>query len=166
MDIPLFALHLGQCDPKRCTTKKLARFGMIAVHASARQLPRGGIVLHPEAGVAVSRADADVARARGLGVLDLSWKRGVFPATPHQVLRALPYLLAANPVNYGKPFLLSSVEALAAALVIMGWPDQGRAILSKFSWGEQFLTLNAEPLAEYAKARTSVAVAEAQSQFL
>lgn len=166
VEIPLFALHLEQCDPKRCTSKKLARFRMIALHPRVQQLPRGAIVLTPEAEVALSRVDLAAAESRGLGVIDLSWKRGVFPATPRQVGRALPYLLATNPVNYGKPFLLSSVEALAAALVIFGRPDAANAILAKFSWGSQFLMLNAQPLEEYAKAMTSVEVVDAQRQFV
>ena len=166
MPIPLFALHLDACDPKKCTAKKLARFGMIATHAKVRQLPRNGVILQPEAGVALSREDAPAAESGGLGVVDTSWKRGEFPELPHHRQRALPYLLAANPVNYGKPFVLSSVEALAAALVILGHDDQARTILSKFSWGDQFLILNAEPLSEYRAARTSSEVVAAQSEFV
>lgn len=166
MDIPLFALGLEQCDPKRCTMKKLARFGLLAEHARVHQLPRGGLVLTPESEVALSRADAPAAEAFGLGVIDTSWKHAEFPSLPHHPTRALPFLLAANPVNYGKAFVLSSVEALAAALVILGHGDQARRILAKFSWGEQFLLLNAEPLAEYAECATSAEVVEAQKLFV
>jgi len=166
VDVALFALDLEACDPKKCTSKKLARFGLITTFAKAHQLPRGGVVLHPEAGVALSRKDATAAESGGLGVIDTSWKRGPFPQLKNHRQRALPYLLAANPVNYGKPFILSSVEALAAALVILGHEEQGKFILTKFSWGDQFLTLNREPLSEYEKARTSAEVVEAQNQFL
>jgi len=164
--IPLFALHLGQCDPKRCTAKKLGRFQLLTLYARVHQVPRGAIVLAPEAGSALSREDLPGAARNGLGVIDTSWKHPVFPEMPHQRPRALPYLLAANPVNYGKPFVLSSVEALAAALVILGRPDEGKRILSKFAWGETFLALNAEPLEEYAKARTSTEVVAAQGLFV
>jgi len=77
----------------------------------------------------------------------------------------LPYLLAANPVNYGKPFVLSSVEAFAAALVILGHPDEALAVLAKFAWGEQFMNLNREPLTAYAGAADSSAVVAAQAEF-
>src|SRR3990170_1817525 len=164
--VALFALHSEACDPKKCTSKKLARFRLMTTHAKAHQLPRGGVILHPEAGVALSREDAPAAESGGLGVIDTSWKRGPFPPLPNHRQRALPYLLAANPVNYGKPFVLSSVEALAAALVILGHAEQAKAILGKFAWGEQFLTLNAVPLSAYSAARTSAEVVEAQSQFL
>src|SRR3990170_749682 len=164
--VALFALHLEACDPKKCTSKKLARFGMITTFAKAHSLPRGGIVLHPEAGVALSREDAQAAESGGLGVIDTSWKRGPFPQLPDHRRRALPYLLAANPVNNGKPFVLSSVEALAAALVILGHEEQAKIILAKFAWGGTFLALNAEPLAEYAKAGTSAEVVAAQKLFV
>jgi pre-rRNA-processing protein TSR3 len=166
MGVVLVALHLERCDPKRCTTKKLARFGLISSYAKAHRLPRCGVVLHPDAGVALSREDATAVESGGLGVIDTSWKRGPFPRLPDHRQRALPYLLAANPVNYGKPFVLSSVEALAAALVILGHDEQAKTILGKFAWGEQFLTLNAVPLGEYSAARTSAEVVEAQNQFL
>ncbi len=128
------------------------------------------MLLTPEGDRALSRADVPRARRHGLSVLDLSWnvtqKKGTFPVAPKAVGRALPYLLAANPVNYGKPFILSSAEALAAALVILGEEEHGRNVLSKFAWGEQFLVLNREPLAAYRDATDSTGVIAAQAEFI
>jgi pre-rRNA-processing protein TSR3 len=167
--IRLFAYHAGQCDPKKCTARKLERLGLLTFVPRSTSLPAGTLLLTPQADRALSRADAPRARRHGLSVLDLSWnvteKRGMFPAVPRAVGRALPYLLAANPVNYGKPFVLSSAEALAAALVILDEGHQGWEVLSKFAWGEQFLRLNAEPLEAYRAAEDSAAVVTAQAKF-
>ena len=46
--------------------------------------------------------------------------------------RMLPLLLAANPVNWGKPGKLTTVEALAASLYLMGRVEQCKELLSKF----------------------------------
>src|SRR2546427_9991842 len=118
-------------------------------------LPEGAILLTPEADRALSPADGRPAGRPGLAIVDVSWRRGTFPTAPQAVARALPYLLAANPVNYGKPFVLSSVEAMAAALVIFGRPEEARTILSKFTWGGQFLALNQEPPDLYSPAADS-----------
>ncbi len=164
--IRLLAYHAGQCDPKRCTSLRLERLGLIAFVPRPRALPSGAILLMPETDRALSRADAPRAERRGLAVVDISWKRGEFPSVPQATSRALPYLLAANPVNYGKPFVLSSVEALAGALVIFGREDEARTILSKFVWGGQFLALNREPLDAYARAKDSAGVVAAQAEFI
>ena len=164
--IRLLAYHAGQCDPKRCTARRLERLGLMTFVPRPSALTKGGILLTPEADRALSRADAPRAERRGLAVVDVSWKRGEFPKVPQATPRALPYLLAANPVNYGKPFVLSSVEALAAALVIFGHEDEARTILAKFVWGGQFLALNREPLDAYMSAKDSTGVVAAQAEFI
>ena len=164
--IRLAALTLEECDPKRCTAQKLHRFGLAEAVPRAAQLPRGCVVLHPEGEHVLSREDIAIAKAHGLAVVDSSWKRGPVPPIPRHPSRALPFLLAANPVNYGKPFLLSSVEAFAGALRILGRPGQADEILSKFGWGRQFLVLNFEPLEAYALARTREEVLAAQAEFI
>ncbi len=164
--IRLVAYHAGQCDPKRCTSRRLERLGLMTFVPRPSALPSGVVLLTPKAERALSPADAPRAERRGLAIVDISWKRGRFPPVPQAVARALPYLLAANPVNYGKPFLLSSVEALAAALVIFGRSDEARTILMKFVWGDQFLVLNQEPLETYAHAKDSTGVVAAQAEFI
>jgi len=164
--IRLLAYHAGQCDPKRCTARRLERLGLMTFVPRPSALTKGAILLTPEADRALSRADAPRAERRGLAVVDVSWKRGEFPKVPQATPRALPYLLAANPVNYGKPFVLSSVEALAAALVIFGHEDEARTILAKFVWGGQFLALNREPLDAYMTAKDSTGVVAAQAEFI
>ncbi len=168
--VRLYAYHAGQCDPKKCTSRRLERFRLLTFVSRPTSLPAGTLLLTPEAGRALSRADGPRAARHGLSVLDVSWKlaekKGTFPFVRRATPRALPYLLAANPVNYGKPFVLSSAEALAAALVIFGLEGQAREILSKFAWGEQFLILNREPLDAFAAAEDSAGVVTAQAEFI
>jgi pre-rRNA-processing protein TSR3 len=163
--VKLFAWDLKQCNPKACTAKKLARHEALRLLRRRREVPAGAVILTPVAEMAFSRRDKAAVQARGLGVLDASWKVGSFPPVPQAVPRALPYLVAANPVSYGKPTRLSSVEALAAALVILGLRDQAETLVSQFKWGPTFLTLNAEPLAQYAAARAPQEVVTAQALF-
>jgi len=168
MPLPLWALLGREDDPKRCTAARLVRYGLVREAARPRSLPRGTLVLDPTSPQALSPADRRTAQRSGILVLDVSWKRlQRFPRLRADVRhRALPYLLAANPVHFGHPFQLSSAEALAAACVILGERAQAEQLLSKFKWGLGFLTLNAEPLAAYASAKDSSEVVARQRDFL
>jgi pre-rRNA-processing protein TSR3 len=55
---------------------------------------------------------------------------------------------------------------VAAALYIVGFKEQAKALLSKFSFGEQFLILNQEPLERYSQAKTSAEVVSIQSDYI
>jgi pre-rRNA-processing protein TSR3 len=77
-----------------------------------------------------------------------------------------PLLIAANPVNFGKPCVLSSVEALAAALYIIGQKDRAAELLSKVSWGIRFLEVNREPLDLYTSAKDSTEVIKIQELYI
>lgn len=166
----LVIYHADQCDPKKCTGLRLAHFDLVEYETNPRRLPYGGILLDPMADRAFSPADRPVAEERGLVVLDCSWKEveRVFPLLRKRKLvhRALPFLVAANPVNYGKPFKLGTAEAFAAALYIIGEREQAEEVLSKFKWGPTFLDLNREPLEEYASAGDSREVVRRQMEYL
>jgi pre-rRNA-processing protein TSR3 len=103
----------------------------------------------------------------GLVAVDCSWERAqvVFGTRLLGTGRRLPALLASNPVNYAKLHKLSSVEALAAALYILGFKDEASRLLASFKWGENFLTLNREPLEYYSKVGTAEEMSHAEAQF-
>jgi len=85
---------------------------------------------------------------------------------PAEKSRSLPFLLAANPVNYGKPYKLSTVEAIAAAYYILGRKETAIRLLEKFSWGMQFVNLNENPLNDYSKANDSNDIEEIEKLYL
>jgi pre-rRNA-processing protein TSR3 len=79
--------------------------------------------------------------------------------------RRMPALLAANPVNYSKLGKLSSAEALAGALFILGERDIAVEIMNKFKWGHTFLDLNLDLLQEYSAAETAEQLAIIEREY-
>ena len=77
----------------------------------------------------------------------------------------LPLLLAANPVNWGKPGKLTTAEALATILYLIGRKEQAEEVLGAFRWGRRFFELNQEPLDAYAQATTRAELVDLQFEF-
>jgi pre-rRNA-processing protein TSR3 len=162
--IPLYAYRDNSCDPRKCTVKKLEKAGLLKIFTKISQIPRNTLLLDPTAEQAVSPADRFV---RSISVLDCSWVvLDTGTVRSWRIRRALPFLMASNPVNFGKPCKLSSIEALAATLYILGEKDQAVAILSKVNWGIRFIEVNQEPLDLYANAKNSTEIIEIQSLYI
>ena len=141
--IKLYCLHYNECDPKKCTVLKLKKHNLIKIIRNNDYRLKKAIVLNPFSPLILSSDDKEVVEHHGLVVIDCSWNRILNSNyIPINNSRKLPSLIAANPVNYGKWEKLSSVEALAAALYIIGLTEAGNYLLSKFSWGIQFKKIN------------------------
>lgn len=157
----------NHCDPKKCSGRKLAHLRVLkSMNLNQRH---GGVVLSPMGTRAISRADAEMVETAGLSVLDCSWAR--LDEVPFQRYRGgaerlLPFLVAANPINYGRPLRLSCAEALAAALYIMGFKDSAKQVLDKFKWGHGFWPLNDELLDQYCECETSEQVVKVQNDHI
>jgi len=162
--IPLYAYRDNSCDPRKCTVKKLERAGFLKVFTKISEIPRNTLLLDPTAEQALSPADCHV---KSITALDCSWVvLDTGRVSTWRIRRALPFLVAANPVNFGKPCTLSSVEALAASLYIIGEQERAAEILGCVRWGIRFLEVNKEPLELYAQAKDSTEVVKIQGLFI
>ena len=170
--VPVHAIWLAQDDPKKNTAVKLSRRGTLNLHDKFTKLPRRGIILEPLCGKVLGPEDHSLLLEEGgaLVGLDCSWAQ--IEDSVQRVMRKtrlkprmLPLLLAANPVNWGKPSKLTTAEALAASLYLIGKTEQARSLLSPFNWGEQFFILNKEPLDAYKSAGSSKELVDLQFEF-
>ncbi len=163
----VYAYLAGQDDPRKCTARKMVRFHLARPLHRISAIPRDALVLDPTAQKAVSREDTERVAQHGIVVLDLSWNRLEEMPRSLQMTsrRALPYLVAANPVMWGRPMQLSSVEAVAATLYITGQMQEASSILAKFAWGNNFIELNRELLDRYSSAKTSAEVVSIQWEY-
>ncbi len=170
-DVPLHVIHLNQDDPKKCTARRMDSLGLVKTHDSLDGLPRRGFLLDPNSDAILGGRDKEmVSLGCSLVVLDCSWKKidsSLRRLSGKTLLegRALPLLLAANPVSWGKVGRLSSAEALAASLAILGRWRQARKILEPFKFGESFFSLNKEPLEEYEKATSEESIKYLEKEF-
>ncbi|KAI8073926.1 hypothetical protein BC940DRAFT_77047 [Gongronella butleri] len=165
--MPVVMWDFKHCDPKRCSGTKLAKCRMLKTLKLTQRFR--GIVASPEGKQAVSPADRSIVEAHGAGVVDCSWARleeVPFAKIKGPTDRLLPYLVATNPVNYGKPWKLNCAEALAAIFYITGFPEHGEELLSKFKWGHAFYEVNAGLLNRYAKCKDSTEVVQVQNDYL
>ncbi len=163
--VRIYILHYGECDPKKCTGKKMKRMGFGTIVRDFKQVPRG-VVLNPFSKIALSKADREVAVKRGLIVVDASWAKLKYGKFPMGTQRSLPFLIAANPINFGKPAKLSSLEATVAALYIMDFKALALKLASIFKWGIVFVNMNKDYLEAYSQAENSSEVIELQRRFI
>jgi len=167
IEVPVAMWDFDHCDPRRCSGKKLARLCLI------KELKVGlrfrGIVVSPKGKQVISPSDRDIILNGGLAVVECSWARlddvpfGKI-ASPHE--RLLPYLLATNPTNYGKPWRLNCVEALAAAFYITGFDSYAERLLGVFGWGPSFWKVNRSFLERYQKCNTAAEISAMQETIM
>jgi len=170
-EVPLHVIHLEQDDPRKCTARRLGSYGLAHLHFEVHRAPRRGFLLDPTATVVLGPEDKRMIDLGGsIVALDCSWKKvdeSLFLLDQQTMLesRALPMLLASNPVSWGKPGRLSTAEALAASLYLLGRKEQSIRVLDPFPFGEQFMELNERPLNAYIGALTREDLTELQWEF-
>ncbi|SCZ99512.1 BZ3500_MvSof-1268-A1-R1_Chr3-1g06051 [Microbotryum saponariae] len=187
--LPVAMWDFDHCDPRKCSGKKLARLGLMKELRVGQKFQ--GVVMSPKGTQVVSPSDRDIVASSGVAVVECSWARlEEIPfhkiKSPHE--RLLPYMIAANPVNYGKrtfpltkqhtenicrvnshddlrcgpAYKLTCLEAVAAALYICSFPTQAEELLSKFSWGHSFWEINGPIISRYQTCSTPESVLEMQ----
>ncbi|KAK9417346.1 putative 18S rRNA aminocarboxypropyltransferase [Seiridium unicorne] len=158
---------LNHCDPKRCSGKKLIKMGMMRdLHIGQRH---NGVIITPNGKHTISPADKELMEAYGAAVVECSWARTKeinWSKVGGQCERLLPYLVAANTVNYGKPWRLNCVEALAAAFAICGHLEWAEEILAPFSYGQSFLDINSSILKKYAACADEDQVKKTEAEWM
>lgn len=154
-----------QDDPAKCTAAKLVKFGLAE---SVRSIRLNTLLLDPFSKVVLSIDDSSLIKS--VCALDCSWEKAMDTllkrkALKNGICRRLPALLAGNPNNYCKLSKLTTAEALAASLFILGWKNQSEKILDKFKWGHTFIELNSQLLNDYSNALNATEIIEIEKEY-
>lgn len=167
LPVKLAMWDFDHCDPKRCSGKKLERLGYIKNLRVGQKFQ--GVVVSPNGKGVVCPDDREIVETNGAAVVECLWAR--LDEVPFNKIggkheRLLPYLVAANTVNYGRPWKLNCVEALAACFAIVGRTEWAEELLQNFSWGLTFLEINRELLEVYQACSDSESVERAQNEWM
>ena len=159
----VFVIDYGQDDPAKCTAKKMAHMGLATEVTRKFHASNTTIVLNPFAGTLLSPST----RRKSILAIDCSWNlaQEVFFRKIGGKQGGCPRSSAANPTNYSRLGILSSVEAVAATLFILGEQDEANEFLNIYKWGPTFETLNHDPLQEYARASSEMEIEEIERSF-
>ena len=146
-----------QDDPRKRSAAKLVKFGLAkpVTRTTSRTL-----ILNPFSKKILIGSDKKFVHS--ITGIDCSWNLAVsaFQKPFTGISRKLPPLLAGNPINYSKLNKLTTVEALAGAVYILGEPELTHTLLKKFKWGDTFFTLNKNLLQDYSKAKSESEILE------
>ncbi|GAY64514.1 hypothetical protein CUMW_234140, partial [Citrus unshiu] len=149
--VQLAMWDFGQCDAKRCTGRKLARFNLLKERTQDNLNPLwsyGPVGTH-----CVSKEDYSLIKRKGLAVVDCSWAR--LGDVPFVKLRcSAPRLTVAGSSKSSKLWQTFGEEETANLL------------LGKFKWGHAFLSLNRELLKAYSKCENSADIISVQNDWL
>ena len=164
--IKLSMLYFDQCDPKKCTGKKMERLGLLS---EIKFYPNyGGILLTPNGKKICSIEDHDIIKNKGICVIDCSWaKFNELNLNLSKIeTRALPFMVAVNPVNFGKAFKLTCAEAFAACLFLGGFEHEAKFIMNHFKWGENFFNINQELFNKYKNVASQEELKNIQEKYI
>lgn len=159
--------EFGQCDPKRCSGHKLVKNNKVQSIPIRQNF--NGVILSPNGKCTISPADREHISRFGIGLIDCSWNQidsFDFSKLPKKNNRLLPWLVAANTINYGKPWKLNCVEALAASLYIIGEKEEAKSIFEGFSYSDEFFRLNGEILELYSNCKDGEEVVKVQNEYI
>lgn len=152
----ILVVYYREDDPRKNTSMKMIRYGL-AEKISPRNIRGKPLVLNPYSHEYLGPWHRHYLELYGVIIVDASWKKLGF--IKFKNIRGyhvkLPPLLPGNPVNYGKPCILSSIEAIASTLYITGYKDLYRKLLGLYKWMNTFHTLNIELLEAYHKTRNT-----------
>ena len=142
---------LKQDDPKKCSAAKLVKFGLAK---NVKKTSAKTLVLDPFTKKYLMNNDKKFIDS--ITGIDCSWTLAdeAFTRDFSGIHRKLPPLFAGNPVNYSKLNKLTTVEAIAATLFILGNKDTCLELLDKFKWGHTFFELNKNLLEDYSNAES------------
>ena len=164
----LIVYHVNQDDPKKCTARKMERFGLAKIVRKVDRIPRKAIILNPFARIPFSRLDREISSRFGIAAIDCSWKEverafSKLSRFPNQ--RSLPFLIPVNPINFGRPSKLSTLEAFIACLYIIGEDQLVERLSGLYKWSPHFLEINRELLDTYRNSKNPEEILEKLERF-
>jgi len=153
---------LKQDDPRKCTAAKLVKFGLAK---NVKKTTTKTLILNPFSKKTLIPNDQKLVDS--ITAIDCSWNLAdeALIQKFSGIHRKLPPLLAGNPVNYSKLDKLTSVEAIAGSLIILGQKNLGLQLLDKFKWGHTFFELNENLLNDYSQINSNEQIPEILKEY-